>query len=34
LRVTVDADETARRTRNADQLRQRLPRGPKGNVSL
>lgn len=34
LRVAVDADATARRLRQADQMRQQLPRGPKGDVSL
>jgi hypothetical protein len=34
LRLTVDADETARRLREAGKLRQQLPRGPKGDVSL
>jgi hypothetical protein len=34
LRIAVDADATARRLSQVDQLRQQLPRGPKGDVSL
>lgn len=34
LRVAVDQDATAARRREAAQLRNDLPRGPKGDLSL
>jgi hypothetical protein len=34
LHITIDRDATARRRRQAEEIRQRLPRGPKGDVSL
>ena len=34
IRIVVDADATASRTRKADELRQGLPRGPRGDVAL
>jgi hypothetical protein len=34
LRFTLDAEATAKRQREAAELRRRLPRGPKGDLSL
>jgi len=34
LNIEIDREATDRRRREVDQLRQRLPRAPKGDVSL
>ena len=34
LRLALDPDAKVKRIRDADQRRQQLPRGPKGDVSL
>ena len=34
LSITIDPEATRERLREADELRQRLPRAPKGDISL